>query len=714
MGYHITPPWLIRDEESSSMLHGRDSPRNNSLTGSLQKEGLSEGMKQVVMSNDERDETPTSTSGSDSSSSGNGDEFSLTKTSATMASSLSPEGSSTADATMDSASISPSISQDGNDLLCEPKESRGENGALSSPSQDQHEVTLHDAGISISDSDQTPNDTINARPVSVVGFLPTFYVQSPLLRKTSPMIFLQNATLLEQTLRPITQDDLAQLERLGEILQGSGSYEDTFKLFRVFLMQTVAQSLSVAERFPLVLRGLVSLARNATTPDHRSEVREMLKSMIPKELKLHSKYAAQGCMLYAFLGNCLRQDGKLDLAEEYCSLALHSYRSMVLEHRRPAHQAIIVESLALVIEDRASRDLQHVFDVRVHKLRLQLCGGLDSADKHLLTTQLLDIFRWCHGQLKDATFMRELKAIVGTLSHKSRCITHRAKFYRTVLFSLLWKQAEVKILDMPSYPVANASPAFYWSPGSLVSLELFCGSSPVETLSAITRMITDNIQDFDHPDVVERLVQAASDIENKSYLRSIDAFLTAFVAPLRGGDQHATPKLSKVMETFTREFMETNFDLRLSENAFQDPRLHQKVYRGSFAPSLTSTMLSTPHSSWSMFNSNTSFSRRISMVLESNGEPERPTSSPRWRNSALSMATSASSRFAASISVRRSSIVSDTTESKKSGRKVDQYKISSPILVSTTNTQVLHSGFIGPAHRTEPGDDPMDIDSEFA
>jgi hypothetical protein len=676
------------------MLHSRDS---------------SEGMRGVVNSNDEWNDTPASTSGSDISSSGNGDGWSLTKTSATIASSLSPDGVGTTDAIIGTESIPLSSSQDGDFLICEPKESCGGNEPVLSHSQEQHDVTLQNTAISMSDSDQIPSDTISARPVSVVGILPTFYVQSPLLRKTSPMIFLQNAVLLEQTLRPITQDDLAQLERLGGILHGSGSYEDAFKLFRVVLMQTMAQSLGVAECFPLVLQGLVSLARNATTPERRSEVLSMLTSVVPKPLQLHPKHAPQGCMLYAFLGNCLRQEGKLDLAEEYSSLALNSYRSMVSEHRRPAHQAIMVESLALVIEERGSQDLHEVLGPRVHNLRLQRCGGLDSATRHLLNTQLFEIFRWCHDQLKDPAFMNEIKAVVDTLLHKSRCTDHRAKFYRAILFSLLWKQAEVKITETPSCPVAYVSPAFVWSPDSLVSFERFCGSSPVETLSAVARMITDSVQDFDHPGVFDRLVQATFHIENRSRLHNLDAFLTALVAPLRGGDQYVTPRLSKVMETFTREFMETNFDLRLSENAFQDPRLRQNIYRGSFAPSLTSTMLSTPHSSWSMFNLNTSFSRRISMVLESNGEPERATSSPRW-SSAWSMATSASSRFTASISVRRSSVVSDTVEPKKSARKIDQYKISSPILVSTTNTQVLDSGFLGSAHRTEPGDDPMDID----
>jgi hypothetical protein len=578
--------------------------------------------------------------------------------------------------------------------------------------QERHEVTLGDAVISISGSDQTPIDTTNTRPVSAVGVIPTSYVQSPLLRKTSPMIFLQNAALLEQTKTPITQDDLAQLERLGGILHGSGSYEDAFKLFRVFLKQTMAQSLEVAECFPLVLRGLVSLARNATTPEHRSELLDMLKSMVPKALQLHSNHAVQSCMLYAFRGNCLRREGKLDLAEEYCSLALNSYLSMVLEHRRPAYQAIIAESLALVIEDRVQQGLNHVFLTRVHGLRLQRCDGFDSTAKHFLNTQLFDIIRWCHDQLGDAAFMSEMKAVVGTLLHKSGCITPRANFYRVVLFSLLWKRAEVKIGETPSCQVANAYPAFNWWPGSLVSVELCSGSSPVETLSTVARMIADSVQDFEHPAVFDRLVQAAFDIKNRWELRNADPFLTALVAPLRGGDQYATPKLSKVMETFTREFMETNFNLRLSENAFQDPRLRQRIYRGSFAPSLTSTMLSTPRSSWSMFNSSTSFSRRISLVLGSNGEPERAAKNPRWSymSSALSMATSASSWFAASISVRRSSIVSDTVESTKSRRKIDQYEISSPILVSTTNTQILDSGFRGSVHHTEPGDDPMDID----
>jgi hypothetical protein len=651
--------------------------------------------------------TPISPQDSDSLSSSSGERRSATKTSpATI-----PSSRTSVEKDLDAGISSEASLRDAETALCFAKSSPEDNLPWISPADQPTREILEDTDTNMPDSDQAPIITISNRPISILGFQPTFYVQSPVLRKTSPTIFLQNAALLERTLRPISQDDLRQIERLGEVLQGSGSSEDAFRLFRVFVMQKMAQSAGGALCFPLLLRGLGSLAMNAATREHRHEILEMLKCVTPKELKLHSDHAARGCLLYALLGNCLRQEGKLGIAEQFCSLALHSYRLMNSDHRCPAHQAIIVESLALVIEDSGSRDQREIIDSRVYSLRQQRCGRLDSSIMHAVNTHLFNMFQWCHDRLMDAGFMAEMKAIVGTLLHKSRASTQCANFYNTVLFSLLWKRAEEQ--ETPSCTLGDPSPTFVDRPSSLSSLELLCGTMPVESLSAITRMITSDLESFEHPGVFENLVQITSNIGKRGHLRTMEAFLNAHVAPLRGGDRYATPKTSRIMETFTREFMEANFALLLSENAFQDPRIRQNLHRGSFAPSLISTMLSTPHTSWGRLSSSTSFSKRIiSQMLKSNGKPEKATSTPRWSgmSSALSMATTASLRLSAHISSKRNSMIIDEPEPYRPTRNISKKNISRPILISTTNAQVFDSPYLGSTHLFDSADDPMDID----
>ena len=557
-------------------------------------------------------------------------------------------------------------------------------------------------------------NTINSRSLSVADILPTIQGPTPSKYKTSPVCLLLNFDLLQTSTDPVTVSDLEQIEELGDFLSEAQSHEDSFSIFRIFTTQVTAQQAEIAQIFRLMLQGAVHLTKNATTREDRSQVIELLKTFTPKTLKFNSDFSIQGCLLYSYLGNGYRLEGNMALAEKYCNLALKNYRLLDVGLRRPGYQAIILEHLILMESQRKVKDWEdQSLDLRIAKLQKMQFGLPDWKEKHDFNKALVEVFHWCSAHLFHEPFVKEIQQANEALWMKAPSNEQLADFLATLLFSYLWKRLYDEKPSGGTKVILGAHrPAF-------VDIHNICGIRPIETLSVIARMVIANVSSFAQHGLAGAIAGAAKNIEEQRRPCSMEVFIDVYVAPLRRTFPRFSDQVyTSLVQTHLRYFIEKNFDLQLSESSFQDSRMRQQLFGGSFIPACTATMLSTPHSSWSGLKSTTSLSKRISSMFRNSGEFVQgiTTSNPHWSGrSVLSMATSASWRFSARFSSRRSSTMDVDKESlEKMKNTIDQTYISAPTLVWTTNPDLTAAGYpsayASSRKISHNEDDLMDID----
>jgi hypothetical protein len=139
------------------------------------------------------------------------------------------------------------------------------------------------------------------------------------------------------------------------------------------------------------------------------------------------------------------------------------------------------------------------------------------------------------------------------------------------------------------------------------------GRTSTNALLALARMIIGDSSLCRKESVADKSLAKASLLRTERHQSSMDHFLECYVRPLHCTSRFfSTPEYTSLVQMFVRNFMDDNLELKVFESSFQDPRFRRMPGRGSFADSYTSTMISTPCSSWSGFRSTYSLSQYIS------------------------------------------------------------------------------------------------------
>jgi hypothetical protein len=411
-----------------------------------------------------------------------------------------------------------------------------------------------------------------------------------------------------RTEQNMTVSDFEQVRRIADFFCAARSYADAFRLYQFVFDRMMAQKSKWSSS--AVLRAAVDVTRTATSVTHHLELAVLMKNFMSKIEDFLWPNSLEACLLLSHLGNNLRVvRNNLEAAESHCRVGLNCY----YKYHHPGHtgavQIMLMTNLLQVLEDRGHRVAAQALrdrllpDLLTHE-NLTVGGAINGV--------LSELLYWCHDAIAD----NDLQALSGLIHECSDdfwtkgSISDLREFETTLLFCHLWKQW---CLAGEGFPLS----AQYRDCHSLLAqLEKFLGIAPIDALAALSILIIGVAELEEHQyhlksTLARRMLFSSQEACTKDRISLSSDFLHAHAAPLRTKfklfsiDRYAT-----LVQEFVQSFADLHLHLHLSEAALRYPGLRSKPNRSSSSSSLTPTMLSTPHSSWSGYASFVSLSRR--------------------------------------------------------------------------------------------------------
>jgi Clr5 domain len=423
-----------------------------------------------------------------------------------------------------------------------------------------------------------------------------------------------------RTEQSMTVSDFEQVRRIADFFCAVRSYADAFSLYQFVFDRMMAQRSKWSSA--AVLRAAVDVTRTATSATHHLELAALMKSFMSKPEDFLWANSPEACLLLSHLGNNLRVRNDLEAAESNCRVGLDCYYKHHYPSLTGAVQIVLVTNLLQVLEERghgvaaqAVRDCL-LPDFLTHK-NLTFGGAVNGV--------LSELLYWCHDAIAD----NDLQALSGLIHECSDdfwtkgSISDLREFETTLLFCHLWKQW---CLAGEGFPLSTQ----YRDCHSLLAqLEKFLGIAPIDALAALSILIIGvaELEEYQYhlkSTLARRMLFSSQEACTKDRISLSSDFLHAHAAPLRTKftlfsiDRYAT-----LVQEFVQRFADLHLHLHLSETAFRHPGLRPKPNRSPSSSSQTSTMLSTPHSSWSGYTSFISLSRRAkisSLAVASDGQ----------------------------------------------------------------------------------------------
>ena len=253
-------------------------------------------------------------------------------------------------------------------------------------------------------------------------------------------------------------------------------------------------------------------------------------------------------------------------------------------------------------------------------------------------SRLLDVLGWCVNTLAEDGFWKMLLPVTSDLWLCAPDEAHLRNVEGTLLFIYLWSQ-------QPSQPGRhNLISDSVGSQSSCVPAFAHAwGISVAEVLSVVANYIITTLgphESCEKSTLARRALTAAAvgyeTVErNKGSQDMLASFRDARITIHRQSEiQSNTEEYSAQVRTAVRDIVETSFRLELEIPALRDQRSQNRLSQASMSPSYSPTMLSTPRSSWSGFQSFKLTARRASKIWantnNSNEDVQSLLSSRRW------------------------------------------------------------------------------------
>jgi hypothetical protein len=292
----------------------------------------------------------------------------------------------------------------------------------------------------------------------------------------------------------------------------------------------------------------------------------------------------------------------------------------------PASNRTLLNAI-MVPPDEARRRLE-----ALRPKMLMMRNGVD------LQSRLFDVLGWCVNTLAEDGFWKMLLPVTSDLWLQAPDEAHLRDVESTLLFIYLWSQqpSQSGRHNLISDSVGSRSscvPAFAHA----------WGISVAEVLSVIANYIITTLGPHELCEkrtLARRALTAATfgyeTVErNKGSQDMLASFRDARVAiHHQSASQSNTEDYAALVRTAIRDIVERSFHLELEIPALRDQRLQNRLSQASMCPSYSPTMLSTPRSSWSGFQSFKLTARRASKIWantnNSNEDIQSLLSSRRW------------------------------------------------------------------------------------
>ena len=305
-------------------------------------------------------------------------------------------------------------------------------------------------------------------------------------------------------------------------------------------------------------------------------------------------------------------------------LFLHSPRQTNM--RDPAPNRTLLKAIH-VPPDEARRRLE-----ALRPKMLVMRSGVD------VQSRLFDVLGWCVNTLAEDGFWKMLLPVTSDLWLQAPDESHLREVESTFLFIYLWSQQPSQLgrHNLISDSVGSRSscvPAFAHA----------WGISVAEVLSVVANYIITTLGPHElceKPTLARRALTAATFgyetvKRNQGSQDMLASFRDARVAIHHQSAIHSnTEDYTALVRTAVRDIVERSFHLELENPALRDQRLQNRLSQASICPSYSPTMLSTPRSSWSGFQSFKLTARRASQIWantnNSNEDVQSLLSSRRW------------------------------------------------------------------------------------
>ena len=305
-------------------------------------------------------------------------------------------------------------------------------------------------------------------------------------------------------------------------------------------------------------------------------------------------------------------------------LLLHAPRQT--NKRDPAPNLALVNA-ARVPPDEARRRLE-----ALRPKMLVMRSGVD------VQSRLLDVLGWCVNTLAEDGFWKMLLPVTSDLWLRASDEAHLQDIESTLLFIYLWSQqpSQSGRHNLISDSVCSRSscvPAF----------ALAWGITVAEVLSLVANYIISTLGPHElceKATLARRALTAATvgyqTVERNKGSQDLLASLrdARITIHHQSGLQSNTEEYAALVRTAIRNVVERSFHLELEISALGDARPQNRLSQTSMSPSYSLTMLSTPRSSWSGFQSFKMTGRRASQIWDdtnkSNEDVQSLLSSRRW------------------------------------------------------------------------------------
>ena len=294
--------------------------------------------------------------------------------------------------------------------------------------------------------------------------------------------------------------------------------------------------------------------------------------------------------------------------------------------RDPAPNLALVNA-ARVPPDEARRRLE-----ALRPKMLVMRSGVD------VQSRLLDVLGWCVNTLAEDGFWKMLLPVTSDLWLRAPDEAHLQDVESTLLFIYLWSQqpSQSGRHNLISDSVCSRSscvPAF----------ALAWGITVAEVLSLVANYIISTLGPHElceKATLARRALTAATvgyqTVERNKGSQDLLASLrdARITIHHQSGLQSNTEEYAALVRTAIRNVVERSFHLELEISALGDARPQNRLSQTSISPSYSPTMLSTPRSSWSGFQSFKLTGRRALQIWantnKSNEDVQSLLSSRRW------------------------------------------------------------------------------------
>jgi hypothetical protein len=427
-------------------------------------------------------------------------------------------------------------------------------------------------------------------------------------RRNVPPALLQTSASIKP-IGVLLPNDLNQIENLARLFSASGASNIAFRIYDIVLHHVLA-TLGKNQITPQLFWLAINLTKNATTKAHFGVVSDLIKKTILKRCDFLSPTTLEACVLHSYLGNGFRQRKDIRAAYKHCRLALEIYQSIPQEMRKNGSEIVLATHFDMVLEAKVSRTA-HI-DLEELLTTFQEASGAECAFEPEHGPMLERLADWCKTVLTDSDFLAVVEESPEELWEKAPTAKDLEQLEATILFWCFclkfWREEQ----DNDNSPPSRDGRV------PLAHLDQQLGIDPHDSLFTMAGLLLRS--QFSHRDSNERRSKQSliNDIQNlavqtfKTPTASFHDFIAAYSSTIRAECRRfSNESFQAQVQDYLCTFAESHIMLNLSEHAFRDARSLARSPPTLPSPSSppSTSLLSSPRSSWSGFTSITSLAK---------------------------------------------------------------------------------------------------------